>query len=100
MPKPFTIAVPRYRIENVTGDFFDVYNKRVNAINGAIKLAAEYPGNTFVVVKIVYQKRKIIFRFQIDTQFDLDDIKDVYQSIIGVYQKKLSKTRFWRKSDG
>ena len=100
MPKAFTIAVPRYRIENAKGDFFDVFNKRVNAIKGAIALAAEYPGNTFLVVKVVYQKRKVIFRFQVEPQFDLDDIKDVYQGIIDVYQKKLKKTRFWRKSDG
>lgn len=99
MVKPFTIATPRYRIEGVKGEYFDVFNKRANAIKAAIKMASDYPGTTFLVVKIVFQKRKVIFRYQVDTQFDFDDLKDVYRGIIEVYQKKLDKTRFWRKSD-
>jgi|SRR5579885_1222506 len=97
--KPFTIATPRYRIEGEKGEYFDVFNKRTNAIKAAIKMAAEYPGTTFLVVKLVFHKRKVVFRFKVDTQFDFDDLQDVYRGIIEVYQKKLDKTRFWRKSD-
>lgn len=97
--KPFTIATPRYRIEGVKGEYFDVFNKRTNAIKAAIKMASDYPGTTFLVVKCVFHKRKVVFNYKVETQFDFDDMQDVYRGIIEVYQKKLDKTRFWRKSD-
>lgn len=95
----FTIATPRYFIESVKGDHFDVFNQRTNAIRCAIKMATEYPGTTFVVVKKANYKRKIIFQFKIDIQMDFDDLTDVYQAVIDSYQKKLDKTKFWRKLD-
>jgi|SRR6185369_13507919 hypothetical protein len=98
--KPFTIATPRYAVESVKGDHFDIFNKRVNAIKAAIKLASEYPGTTFVVVKKVFRKRKVIFSFQLDIHMDFDDMQDVFKNIIDVYQKKLGKTKYWRKSNG
>lgn len=98
--KAFTIATPRYAVESVKGDYFDIFSKRVNAIKAAIKMAAAYPGTTFVVVKKVNHKRKIIFQFKVDLQMDFEDLQDVYRSIIDVFQKKLDKTKYWRKSDG
>ena|ERR1700674_3517842 len=97
--KPTTAATPRYRIESVKGDFFDVFNKRINAIKAAIKLAAEYPGTTFVVVKKVNFKDKTIFSFKVEVNCEFDDIQDMYQGILEAYQEKLNKTRYWRKSD-
>jgi hypothetical protein len=90
---------PRYRIESVKGDYFDVFSKRKNAIRNAIKLAIEYPGTTFLVIKKVNQKDKTIFRFKIEVDFDFDDLQDVYGGVIEVYQNKLDKTKYWRKSD-
>lgn len=98
--KPFTLATPRYAIENSKGDNLDIFRRRANAIKAAIKLAVEYPGTTFVVVKKVFRKKKVIFSFRIDAQLDFDDVQDFYRSIIEVYQKKFNKTRYWRKSDG
>lgn len=98
--KAFTIATPRYAVESVTGDHFDIFAKRVNAIRAAIKMGAEYPGATFVVVKKVNHKRKVIFQFKIDLQMDFEDLQEVYQGIINTYQKKWDKTKYWRKSDG
>lgn len=98
--KAFTLATPRYAIESGKGDQLDIFSRRANAIKEAIKLAAEYPGTTFVVVKKVFHKKKVIFSFRIEAQLDFDDVQDVYRSIIEVYQKKLDKTKYWRKSDG
>ena len=99
MRKVFTAATPRYRIEGVKGEYFDVFSKRANAIKAAIKMATEYPGTTFVVVKKVNLKDKVIFRFKIEVGLEFDDLQDVYRSIVEVYQKKLDKTKYWRKPD-
>ena len=96
---PITAATPRYRIEGVKGEYFDVFGKRANAIKAAIKMATEYPGTTFVVVKKVNLKDKVIFRFKIEAQCEFDDLQDMYRSIIEVYQEKLDKTKYWRKPD-
>jgi hypothetical protein len=97
--KSFTPATPRYRVEGVKGEYFDVFSKRANAIKAAIKMATEYRGTTFVVVKKVNLKDKVIFRFKIEADYQFDDLQDVYRSIIEVYQKKLDKTKYWRKPD-
>jgi hypothetical protein len=97
MKKQRTLETPRYRIEGVKGEYFDVFNKRTNAIKTTIKMASEYPGTTFLVVKTTYHKRKVIFQFKIENQFDFNDLQDVYRSIIDVYQKKLDKTKYWSK---
>ncbi len=97
--KPFTIATPRYYVESANGTLLDVFAKRVNAIRAAIQLASEFPGTTVVVVKKVHRKRKVIFSFKMDLSMDFDDVQDVYRSIVDTYQKKLNKTRFWRKLD-
>lgn len=94
-----TAATPRFRIEGVNGEYFDVFNKRANAIKAAIKMATEYPGTTFVVVKKVNLKDKVIFRFKVEIDFDFDDIQDMYRGIIEAYQGKLDKTKYWRKPD-
>jgi hypothetical protein len=94
-----TAATPRYRIEGVKGEYFDVFGKRAKAIKAAIKLASEYPGTTFLVVKKANRKDKVIFRFKIETQFEFDDVQDIYRAFIEVYQKKLNKTKYWRKSE-
>jgi len=100
MTKQPTFGTPRYRIEGVEGEYFDVFKKRVNAFKRAIKMASEYPGTTFLVVKITGFKKKIIFKFKIENSFEFKDLQDVYRSIIEVYQKKLDKTKYWRKLDG
>ena len=97
--KNMTGASPRYRVEGVKGEYFDVFNKRANAIKAAIQMATEYPGTTFLVVKKTLLKEKIVFRFKIESDFQFDDIQDVYQGIVDVYQKKLDKTKYWRKPD-
>jgi hypothetical protein len=89
----------RYRIQGVKGEYFDVFNKRANAVKAAIKMAAEYPGTTFVVVKKSLLKEKIIFSFKIEAEFQFDDIQDVYDGIVETYQIKLNKIKYWRKSD-
>lgn len=99
MAKAYSIAVPRYQIRGIRGDVFDVFNKKTNAIKAAIQMAIEYPGTAFQVVKRVFKKETVVFSFKIETQTDFYDLQDVYRSIIEVYQKKLAKTRFWRKPD-
>lgn len=99
MGKSFTIATPRYRIEGVKGEYFDVFNKRANAIKAAVKMAAEYPGTTFLVVKKVNHKDKVIFRFKVEVQFEFDDLQDMCKAVIETYQEKLSKTKYWRKPE-
>lgn len=96
--KPMTAATPRYRVQGVKGEYFDVYAKRKNAIRAAIKMATEYPGTTFLVVKKTL-KEKIIFRFKIEADFHFDDIQDVCRGVIEAYQKKLDKTKYWRKPE-
>ena len=99
MHAPFTTKTPRYRIESVKGDYFDVFSQRKNAIKQAIKLAVEYPGATFLVIKHVNKKDKIIFRFKIEAEFDFDDLQEMYRGVIEAYQGKLDKTKYWRKAD-
>jgi hypothetical protein len=96
---PMTGASVRYRIESVKGQFFDVFAKKANAIKAAIAMAVEYPGTTFLVVKTSMLKKKVIFRFKIETEFQFDDIQDVYDGVIEAFQKKLNKTKYWRKPD-
>lgn len=99
MTKQPTFGTPRYRIESVKGKYFDVFKKRANAIKAAITMASEYPGTTFLVVKVVGFKSKVIFKSRIENDFTFSDLQDVYRSMIEVYQKKLDKTKFWRKLD-
>ncbi len=97
--KALTARIPRYRVEGVKGEYFDNFNRRKNAIKAAIKLAVEYPGATFVVVKKVNLKDKIIFRFKLEIEYQFNDIQDVLHGVVEVYQEKLDKTKYWRKSD-
>lgn len=99
MGKPHSIAVPYYQIRGVKGDVFDVFNKKANAIKAAIEMATDYPGTIFQVVKKVFHKEVLVFSFKIESQLDFEDIQDMYRGMIEVYQKKLDKTRFWRKPD-
>lgn len=100
MNKPaMTGATPRYRIQGVKGEYFDVFNKRANAIKAAIQMASEYPGTTFLVVKKTLFKEKIVFRFKIESEFQFDDLQAVCNGVIEAYQKKLNKTKYWRKPD-
>lgn len=99
MSKSFKASVPRYLIESVNGDYFDIYNKKINAIQAAIDLAIQYPGVTFVVVKKILHKRTIIFRYALTMQAEFADLKNVYNSIIKTYQNKLDKMKYWREAD-
>lgn len=90
---------PRYRIEGVKGEFFDVFAKRANAIKAAIALATEHHGTEFLVVRTTLVKKKIVFRFKLEAEYQFDDLQDVYSGIIEVYQKKLDKIKYWRKPD-
>jgi hypothetical protein len=99
MEKAFYIASPRYKIKGVKGEVFDVFKQRVNAIKASIKLASEYPGTTFLVVKKVVNKETIIFSVNLAIKFEFEDLQDVYQSLISNYEKKLKKTKYWRKDD-
>lgn len=94
-----TGASPRYRIEGVKGEFFDVFAKKANAIKATIALASEHPGTTFLVVRTTLLKKKVVFRFKLEAEFQFDDLQDVYRGIIEVYQDKLDKTKYWRKPD-
>lgn len=100
MTKQVTFGTPRYRIEGAKGEYFDVFKKRANAIKAAIKMASEYQGTTFLVVKQFGHKEKIIFRFKMESNFDFNDLQDICRGVISVYQQKLNKTKYWRKSDG
>lgn len=97
--KPSTGATPRYRIEGVKGEYFDVFNKKANAIKAAIAMAVEYPGTTFLVNRKSLVSEKIIFSFKIEADYRFDDVQDVYNGIIEAYQSKLDKTKYWRKPD-
>jgi hypothetical protein len=99
MSKIMTGSSPRYRIESVKGKYFDVFAKKANAIKAAIALATEHPGTTFLVVRTTLIKKKVIFRFKLEIEYQFDDIQDVYQGIVDVYQKKLDKTKYWRDPD-
>lgn len=99
MPKALSARTPRYKVESVKGEYFDTFSRRKNAIKAAIKLATEYPGATFIVVKKVNLKDKIIFRFKVEIEFQFDDIQDVLGGIVEAYQEKLDKTKYWRKPD-
>jgi len=94
-----TGASPRYRIEGVKGEYFDVFSKKANAIKAAIALAVEHAGTTFLVVRTTLLKKKIVFSFKLEAEYQFDDIQDVYQGIVDVFQKKLDKTKYWRKPD-
>jgi len=99
MKKASTASTPRYRIEGVKGEYFDVFNKRANAIKAAIAMAAEYPGTTFRVVKTTLLKSKIIFSFKIESDYAFEDLQSMCNGVIEVYQNKLNKTKYWRKPD-
>src|SRR5689334_12032407 len=99
MKKPSTGATPRYRIEGVKGEFYDVFNKKANAIKAAIALAVEYPGTTFLVRKKSLLKEKIVFSFKVEVNHQFDDLQDVCKGVIEAYQTKLDKTKYWRKPD-
>lgn len=92
-------STPRYRIEGVKGEYFDVFAKRANAIKAAISMAVEYPGTTFLVVRTTLVSQKIIFRYKVEAEFSFDDLQDVYRGLVEVYQEKLNKTKYWRKPD-
>lgn len=94
-----TGASPRYRIEGVKGEYFDVFSKKANAIKAAIALAVEHTGTTFLVVRTTLLKKKVVFSFKLEAEYKFDDIQDVYQGIVDVYQEKLNKTKYWRKPD-
>lgn len=94
-----TGASPRYRVEGVKGEFFDVFSKRANAIKAAIALATEHTGTTFLVVRTTFLKKKVVFQFKLEAEYQFDDLQDVYQGIVDVYQKKLDKIKYWRKPD-
>lgn len=94
-----TGASPRYRVEGVKGEYFDVFSKKANAIKAAIALAVEHTGTTFLVVRTTLLKKKVVFSFKLEAEYQFDDIQDVYQGIVDVYQKKLDKTKYWRKPD-
>ena len=96
---PMKGSTPRYRIESVKGQYFDVFAKRANAIKAAIAMAVEYPGTTFLVARTTLVSRKVIFKFKVEFEFAFDDIQDVYRSVIETYQQKLDKTKYWRKPD-
>lgn len=91
-----TIAIPRYRIEGQNGEFFNVFKKRVNAINYAINIAVEHYGNTFFVKKQVNNKSTIIFKIKIDAEFSINDLKTIYASMISSFQKKQNQIKYWR----
>jgi hypothetical protein len=99
MPPALTAKTPRYRIESVKGELFDTFKQRKNAIRGAVRMAIEYPGATFLVIKMVNLKSKVIFRVKIEVDFEFEDVQDMYSGLIQVYQKKLDKTKYWRKSE-
>lgn len=94
-----TGATPRYRVEGVKGEFYDVFAKKANAIKAAVQMATEYPGTTFLVVRTTLVKKKIVFKFKLDIEYQFTDLQDVYRGIIDVYQEKLDKTKYWRKPD-
>lgn len=96
---PMTGATPRYRLEGVKGEFFDVFAKKANAIKAAIEMATEHPGTTFLVVRTTLLKKKVVFKMRLEMDFQFDDLQDVYASVVSVYQKKLDKTKYWRKPD-
>lgn len=97
--KPFTPATPRYRIQSEKGDFLDVYNKRANAIKACTKMAIEYPGACFYVVKRVNFKDEVIFSMKWARDVEFEDIKPMYEALVDTLQKELDKTRYWRKPD-
>lgn len=94
-----TGSSPRYRVEGVKGEYFDVFSKRANAIKATVALATEHPGTEFLVVRTTLLKKKVIFRFKLESEYQFDDLQDVYRGIIEVYQEKLDKIKYWRKSD-
>lgn len=98
MVKPFTLKTPQYHIMGLKGEHFDVFNKRGNAIKEAIKLASEYPGATFLVIKRVHNKDKTIFSFKIDADVNFEDLVDMYDGVLEAFKIKKDKTQFWRKS--
>ena len=97
--KPTTGSASRYRIEGVKGEYYDVFNKRANAIKAAIAMAIEYPGTTFLVVKKSLLKQKVVFSYKIESNFRFEDLRAVYSGVIEAYQNKLNKTKYWRKPD-
>lgn len=99
MQKAFTIATPRYYIRGQNGDHFDVFNKRANAIAAAMEFASNFSGVTFLVVKKVFNKEKTIFSIKLDVSSDFNDTQLIYKNMVKVFQSKLNKTKYWRKSD-
>lgn len=94
-----TGSTPRYRVEGVKGEYYDVFAKKANAIKAAIELATEHRGTTFLVVRTTLIKKKVIFRFKLEMDYQFDDLQDVLRGIIDVYRAKLDKTKYWRKPD-
>ena len=94
-----TIATPQYFVKSVKGDFFNIFNKRENAIKEAIKMAFDYHQTTFIVTKKVLTKEKKIFSFKFDSEFEFDDFQTIHNAILNNSRMKLDKTKFWRKNE-
>ncbi len=92
----FTISTPQYHIVGVSGEHFDIFNKRANAIKEAIKLAFEFPGENFSVIKKVNLKEKKIFSFTLSVEMDFADIKSIYEFITEASANKSNRMRYWR----
>jgi hypothetical protein len=99
MKQPFTTDSPVYAIRGMDSCQFNVFNKRAKAISNAIKMAAEYPGNTFQVFEKRNWEEKVIFSINLDLSYKFEDVQTFYQAMIEVFKSKLNKTKFWRSSD-
>jgi hypothetical protein len=86
----------RYQIKGIDGKYFDVFNKKAEAIKEAIKLGTEYTGITFLVIKRSINQEQIIFKFKQETTVEFDDLNNYYDGMIKVYQEKLKKIQRWR----
>jgi hypothetical protein len=99
MTQPFTTDIPIYVIRGGDSCQFNVFNKRSKAIKNAIKMATQYSGTSFQVIEKRNWEEKVIFSINLDVSHKFEDIQTFYQAMLEIFKSKLSKTRFWRKTD-
>lgn len=91
-----TISSPRYFVESIEKQRFDVFKKGENAIKKCMEIALKFPQNKFVVIKKVNNEESIFFSISIDMKFDVKDYNKVFSSMQSFAKSEVEKSSIWR----